>query len=46
MSVIDYAASLKEIRFQGMISIPSALYWNFEHIMINCVIIFVTAVWM
>jgi hypothetical protein len=46
MSVIDYAASLNEIVVQGMISIPSALYRNFEHTVINCEIIFITIVWM
>jgi len=31
VAVIDYVASLNEIRFQGMIRIPSAMYRNFEH---------------
>jgi hypothetical protein len=40
MAAVDYMASLKEIRFQVMIRIPSALYWNFEHIVMNCEVIF------
>jgi hypothetical protein len=31
VAVIDYVASLNEIRFQGMIRAPSAVYRNFEH---------------
>jgi len=45
MAVIDYGASLNESRFQGMIRIPSAVYRNFEHIVMNCGVIFARTVW-